>query len=109
MPYLVHSPQEREEMLAAIGVESMDALLGDIPPSLRIHDLKLARGLSEFETMAAVRDLAAANRVFADRLTFRGGGIYKRFIPTAVAAVTGKPEFYTAYTPYQTRSAKAAA
>ena len=101
MPYLVHSPQDREEMLAAIGVESMDALLGDIPPSLRIHDLKLARGLSEFETMAAVRDLAAANRVFADRLTFRGGGIYKRFIPTAVAAVTGKPEFYTAYTPYQ--------
>ena len=101
MSYLVHSPQEREEMLAAIGVESMDALLGDIPPSLRIHDLKLARGLSEFETMAAVRDLAAANRVFADRLTFRGGGIYKRFIPTAVAAVTGKPEFYTAYTPYQ--------
>src|SRR5947208_7714614 len=88
-------------MLAAIGVESMDALLGDIPPSLRIHDLKLARGLSEFETMAAVRDLAAANRVFADRLTFRGGGVYKRFIPTAVAAVTGKPEFYTAYTPYQ--------
>src|SRR5947208_405734 len=88
-------------MLAAIGVESMDALLGDIPPSLRIHDLKLARGLSEFETMAAVRDLAAANRVFADRLTFRGGGVYKRFIPTAVAAVTSKPEFYTAYTPYQ--------
>src|SRR2546429_9106684 len=88
-------------MLAAIGVESMDALLGDIPPSLRIHDLKLARGLSEFETMAAVRDLAAANRVFADRLTFRGGGVEKRFIPTAVAAVTGKPEFYTAYTPYQ--------
>src|SRR2546429_778376 len=88
-------------MLAAIGVESMDALLGDIPPSLRIHDLKLARGLSEFETMAAVRDLAAANRVFADGLTFRGGGIYRRFLPAAVAAVTSKPEFYPAYTPYQ--------
>src|SRR4029077_19880994 len=70
VPYLVHSPQEREEMLAAIGVESMDALLAAIPPSLRIHDLKLPRGLSEFETIAAVRDLAAANRVFADRLTF---------------------------------------
>src|SRR5690348_471845 len=101
VPYLVHSPQEREEMLAAIGVESMDALLADIPASLRIHDLRLPRGLSEFETMTAVRDLAAANRVFSDRLTFRGGGVYKRFIPTAVAAVTGKPEFYTAYTPYQ--------
>jgi glycine dehydrogenase subunit 1 len=88
-------------MLASIGVESMDDLLADIPPSLRIHSLKLPRGLSEFETMAEVRRIAGRNRVFADRLTFRGGGVYRRFIPAAVAAVTGKPEFYTAYTPYQ--------
>src|SRR5213082_913744 len=101
MPYLVHSPQDREEMLAAIGVESMDQLLVDIPKSLRLDDLKLANGLSEFDTMSQVQELAAKNRVFADRLTFRGGGVYRRFIPTAVAAVTGKPEFYTAYTPYQ--------
>jgi glycine dehydrogenase subunit 1 len=101
MPYLVHSPQDREEMLAAIGVESMDQLLVDIPKSLRLDELKLANGLSEFDTMAQVQELAAKNRVFADRLTFRGGGVYRRFIPTAVSAVTGKPEFYTAYTPYQ--------
>src|SRR5579859_999736 len=101
MPYLVHSPQDREEMLAAIGVESMDELLVDIPKSLRLDELKLANGLSEFDTMSQVQELAARNRVFADRLTFRGGGVYRRFIPTAVAAVSGKPEFYTAYTPYQ--------
>ncbi|HLZ95561.1 MAG TPA: aminomethyl-transferring glycine dehydrogenase subunit GcvPA [Candidatus Dormibacteraeota bacterium] len=101
MPYLVHSPQDREEMLAAIGVESMDQLLVDIPPQLRIDELKLPIGLSELDTMAEIRRLADANRIFADRLTFRGGGVYRRFIPTAVAAVTGKPEFYTAYTPYQ--------
>jgi len=88
-------------MLAAIGVESMDQLLVDIPASLRVDELKLPDGLSEFDTMAQVQSLAAKNRVFADRLTFRGGGVYRRFIPTAVAAVTGKPEFYTAYTPYQ--------
>src|SRR3977135_2492504 len=100
LPYLVHSPEERAEMLAAIGVDSMDGLLVDIPKTLRIPRLELPDGLSEFETMAQVASLAAKNRVFPDRLTFRGGGVYRRFIPAAVAAVTGKPEFYTAYTPY---------
>ena len=88
-------------MLAAIGVKSMDDLLVDIPRSLRIEALELPAGLSEYETMSHVASLAARNRVFADRLTFRGGGVYRRFIPAAVAAVTSKPEFYTAYTPYQ--------
>src|SRR5580765_8519433 len=88
-------------MLAAIGVASMDDLLVDIPSSLRIPSLQLPAGLSEFETMAQIASLAAHNRVFPDRLTFRGGGVYRRFIPAAVAAVTSKPEFYTAYTPYQ--------
>jgi glycine dehydrogenase subunit 1 len=101
VPYLVHSPEDREAMLAAIGVSSMDDLLVDIPSSLRIPALALPAGLSEFETMAQVEALAARNRVFAERLTFRGGGVYRRFIPAAVAAVTSKPEFYTAYTPYQ--------
>lgn len=88
-------------MLESIGVGSMDDLLVDIPQSLRLDGLGLPTGLSEFETMAQVTSLAARNRVFADRLTFRGGGVYRRFIPAAVAAVTSKPEFYTAYTPYQ--------
>src|SRR3979411_1979272 len=101
LPYLVHSPEERAEMLAAIGLDSMDGLLVDIPKTLRIPRLELPDGLSEFETMAQVASLAAKNRVFPDLLTFRGGGVYRRFIPAAVAAVTSKPEFYTAYTPYQ--------
>ena len=88
-------------MLAAIGVQSMDDLLVDIPESLRIAALELPAGLSEHETMSQITSLAARNRVFPDRLTFRGGGVYRRFIPAAVAAVTSKPEFYTAYTPYQ--------
>ncbi len=101
MPYLVHSPEDRAAMLAALGVSSMDDLLIDIPRSLRLSALELPAGLSELETMAQVKSLAARNRVFADRLTFRGGGVYRRFIPAAVAAVTSKPEFYSAYTPYQ--------
>src|SRR5213080_4699287 len=88
-------------MLETIGVSSMNDLLVDIPQTLRLESLQLPAGLSEFETMAQVTALANRNRVFADRLTFRGGGVYRRFIPAAVAAVTSKPEFYTAYTPYQ--------
>jgi glycine dehydrogenase subunit 1 len=101
LPYLVHSEEDRASMLAAIGVQSMDDLLLDIPSALRIKALELPAGLSEFETMSQIATLAARNRVFSDRLTFRGGGVYRRFIPAAVAAVTSKPEFYTAYTPYQ--------
>ncbi|TMF19959.1 MAG: aminomethyl-transferring glycine dehydrogenase subunit GcvPA, partial [Chloroflexi bacterium] len=61
---------------------------------------------SELETMAQVSGLASRNRVFPDRLTFRGGGVYRRFIPAAVTAVTSKPEFYTAYTPYQAEASQ---
>jgi len=101
LPYLVHSPAERAQMLGAIGAASMDDLLVDIPASLRIPRLELPAGLSELETMAQVAALAGRNRVFADRLTFQGGGVYRRFIPAAVAAVTSEAEFYTADTPYQ--------
>jgi len=106
LPYLVHSPEDRAAMLEAIGVRSMDELLVDIPQSLRLESLRLPAGLSELETMAQVSALAGRNRVYPDRLTFRGGGVYRRFIPAAVAAVTSKPEFYTAYTPYQAEASQ---
>jgi len=106
LPYLVHSPEDRAAMLETIGVSSMNDLLVDIPQSLRLESLQLPDGLSEFETMAHVSALAGRNRVYPDRLTFRGGGVYRRFIPAAVAAVTSKPEFYTAYTPYQAEASQ---
>src|SRR5215471_13547754 len=93
-------------MLDTIGVRSIDDLLVDIPQSLRLESLQLPDGLSELETMAQVRSLADRNRVFADRLTFRGGGVYRRFIPSAVAVIISKPEFYTAYTPYQAEASQ---
>ena len=93
-------------MLETIGVRSMDDLLVDIPQSLRLGSLQLPDGLSELETVRQVSALAARNKVYPDRLTFRGGGVYRRFIPAAVAAVTSKPEFYTAYTPYQAEASQ---
>ena len=101
MPYLVHSAADRREMLAALGAGSMEDLLVDIPDRLRLGDLDLPPGLSEQETMARIRALAGRDQVFEDRLWFRGAGVYRRFVPAAVSAVISKPEFYTAYTPYQ--------
>jgi len=101
MPYLVHSSTDRQEMLDALGAASFEDLLVDVPADLRLEGLDLEPGLSEHETMARVRALAARNHVFEDRLWFAGGGVYRRFIPAAVSAVISKPEFYTAYTPYQ--------
>src|SRR5215469_2899066 len=101
MPYLVHSATDRREMLGALGAGSLEELLVDVPAALRLAGLDLEPGLSEFETMARVRELAARNHVYPDRLWFAGGGVYRRFVPAAVSAVISKPEFYTAYTPYQ--------
>src|SRR5258708_30097102 len=91
-------------MLAAIGVRSMEDLLVDIPSALRIKALDLPAGLSEHETMARISSLAAGNRVFPDRLTFRGGGVYWRFFPAAGAPGTPKPQVFTAHTPFQPRA-----
>jgi len=93
-------------MLETIGARTMDDLLVDIPRSLRLDELDLPDGLSEHETLAQVAMLANRNRIYPDRLTFRGGGVYRRFIPAAVGAVLSKPEFYTAYTPYQAEASQ---
>jgi len=93
-------------MLETIGARTMDDLLVDIPRSLRLDELDLPDGLSEHETLAQVAMLANRNRIYPDRLTFRGGGVYRRFITAAVGAVLSKPEFYTAYTPYQAEASQ---
>ncbi|HZU15443.1 MAG TPA: aminomethyl-transferring glycine dehydrogenase subunit GcvPA [Candidatus Dormibacteraeota bacterium] len=103
---MVHSPEDREAMLRALGVGSVEDLLVDLPPAVRLDRLDLPPGSSELETAACLRRLAARNRVYEDRLCFRGGGVYRRFIPAAVQAVISRPEFATAYTPYQAEASQ---
>src|SRR2546429_9108955 len=89
-------------MLETIGVRSMDDLLVDIPQSLRLDGLQLPDGLSELETMAQVSALAGRNRVYPDRLTFRGGGVYRRFFPAAAGGVGAEPGVFSPPTPHPT-------
>ncbi|MFA5287052.1 MAG: aminomethyl-transferring glycine dehydrogenase subunit GcvPA [Candidatus Omnitrophota bacterium] len=99
MNYVPHTELDREEMLKAIGLKSVDELFRDIPVNLRPRSFDIPPGKSEFEVVEYLKLLAAKN---ATHLTnFVGGGFYDHYIPAAVDALASKPEFYTAYTPYQ--------
>jgi glycine dehydrogenase subunit 1 len=101
MRYIPHSPADVEQMLAAVGVGSVDELFRDIPAALRATgSLALAPGLPEQEVRQRLELLAGQNRG-AQHLCFLGAGAYPHFIPALVDNVLQRAEFYSAYTPYQ--------
>ncbi len=102
MQYAPHTNDDVREMLEVLGLPDLDALFDQVPADLRAPaDLGLAPGLAESEVLDRLRALAARNTSVDDAVCFLGGGVYDHYIPALVPAVTGKPEFSTAYTPYQ--------
>jgi len=102
MSYIPQSDQERQQLLQAIGVEKFTDLLGGIPEKLRLEGLlDLPEALSELETVRYLDELAAQNKAGNGHANFMGGGAYDHFIPAIVPYLAGRPEFQTAYTPYQ--------
>jgi glycine dehydrogenase subunit 1 len=99
MPFIANTDEQRREMLAAIGVESLDDLFADIPPELRCEGLDVPPGLPEQEVRTRIDSLE--NRNTTGQIVFLGGGFYDHFIPAALEALVTRSEFYTAYTPYQ--------
>ena len=97
--YCPHTPEEISEMLSAIGVSSVEELFAPIPPELRAKTFNIPPGMSEFETFARMQSIVAENS--NDMLNFIGGGFYDHVIPAVVDHLSGRAEFYTAYTPYQ--------
>ncbi|GIW12424.1 MAG: glycine dehydrogenase [Dehalococcoidia bacterium] len=99
--YVPHTEHDRREMLATIGVGSIEELFADIPAALRNPSLALPPGQSELEVLTHLEQLAERNQP-VDRLpSFLGAGAYRHFIPSAVWQLVGRNEFYTSYTPYQ--------
>lgn len=101
MTYIPHSPKERDEMLATIGVKSLDDLFGAIPASVRFPQMDLPAALSEMEAGALLGELADANESSRQLVSFLGAGMYNHYIPAVVDHILRRGEFYTAYTPYQ--------
>ena len=98
--YVPNTKEQRQEMLKAIGLSSMEDLFVDIPQEVRLKgELEIPQGKSELEVKREMEDLAGKNRVF--RTIFRGAGAYRHYIPAAVTSIISKENFLTAYTPYQ--------
>ena len=100
-PYIAITAAEQGAMLGRIGVAAAADLFADIPAAHRNPELRLPRALSEQEILAELGAIAAENRSAGQLTSFLGGGAYQRYVPSVVAAITGRSEFYTAYTPYQ--------
>jgi glycine dehydrogenase subunit 1 len=102
MRYLPLTDRDRAEMLAAIGVGSIDALFADVPQAAR-HDglVDLPKAKGELEVERAITEMAARNISAGSVPFFIGGGAYRHHVPAAVDHLVQRGEFLTSYTPYQ--------
>jgi glycine dehydrogenase subunit 1 len=99
MRYLPKSPAEREQMLAAIGAQSIDDLFASIPAEYRLtRDLDVPRQQAESEIIAYFKAAAKKNTLYA---SFLGAGAYRHYRPVIIDALVQRGEFLTSYTPYQ--------
>jgi len=107
MRYTQLTPADVQQMLARIGVRSVEDLFRDIPAGLRLRrPLDLPPALSEPEILDHLAALAHKNTGTHQACCFLGGGAYDHFIPTVVDALAGQSEFVTAYTPYQAEASQ---
>lgn len=102
MSYIPNSPSEQEEMLKKIGVKNFEELIKSIPEEVRVKgNLKIPDGISEYEAIKEIREIAKNNLSTDDIISFLGGGSYDHYIPSVISSIITRSEFITAYTPYQ--------
>ncbi len=102
MRYLPLTPDDREAMLARIGVSDIDALFADVPAGMLLRDLPaLPRRAGEMEVERILGRMAARNVPAGSVPFFCGAGAYKHHVPASVDHLIQRSEFLTSYTPYQ--------
>ena len=97
----LNSKDDLQQMLATIGVGSVEELLQQvIPANIRLKKaLDLPEAMSEYEYAQHIAQLAAKNRTLR---SFIGMGYYPNVVPAVVTRnVFENPAWYTSYTPYQ--------
>ena len=102
MRYVSITPEEKQLMLKAIGVDRVEDLFATIPENLRFSKtLDIPEAASETDILKYFRSLGKKNASAEDFEYFLGAGAYNHFIPTLIDSVISRSEFYTCYTPYQ--------
>ena len=102
MTYIPTTQEQQKEMLADIGLSSVEELFSEIPENIRLKQaLNLPTAITEMELTAHMRQLAARNRNTEEYACFLGAGAYDHYIPSVVNHLVSREEFYTSYTPYQ--------
>ena len=97
--YFPHTEEDIREMLAKIGVGSLEDLYAEVPDAIRFKgDYQLPEAMSEVEIRQYLGGLGAKNQ----QLTcFAGAGVYDHYTPSAIPSLIERSEFLTSYTPYQ--------
>jgi glycine dehydrogenase subunit 1 len=104
MAFIPHTEDDVRAMLAAIGVDRIDALFDEIPAQLRGGSLEgVPSGLNEMAVGRLMRERAETDGAY---LNFIGAGAYEHHIPAAVWQLATRGEFYSSYTPYQAEASQ---
>ncbi|MBA3957257.1 MAG: aminomethyl-transferring glycine dehydrogenase subunit GcvPA [Parachlamydiaceae bacterium] len=105
MDFISNSEKQNREMLAAIGVSTVEELFAVIPEQLRLARPTIDDGISEYEGIRLMETLAAKNS-FPKMESYLGAGAYEHHVPALVNAICSKSEFLTSYTPYQAEASQ---
>ncbi|MEM1686825.1 MAG: glycine dehydrogenase, partial [Zestosphaera sp.] len=102
------SPDIKKELMKELGISDVLELFNDIPTEIIFNrDLSIGFGkpLTEYEVRRLFNELISKNRL-SNVPSFIGGGVCQHYVPSVVKAILSRPEFYTAYTPYQAEIAQ---
>ncbi len=104
--HLGPNTNEQKEMLAAIGISSLDQLIDEtIPDDIRLQGtLALDAPMSEYEYLNHIEEVSKKNKVFK---SYIGLGYHEAIVPSVIKRnILENPGWYTAYTPYQAEIAQ---
>ena len=98
--------EEVQQMLATIGLKSIEELIGKtVPSAIRLkEELNVPKAMSEFQFIKHLKQLGGKNKLYK---SYIGLGYHGTKLPGVIQRnILENPGWYTAYTPYQAEIAQ---